>query len=368
MLATPAQVASSNSVKTWYLQEVRQDGEQTQHISIPVGRFQIGRRTDIGLCLPFANVSKLHAEIVATDDSLFIRDLGSTNGTFVNGLRVKNDTPIGPSDVLHFADREFIIGCTHFDQARRTMVCDAVEDWQSSFLKFHRLLTDRGIIPHFQSIVRLADHSVVGYEALARGTEPGLKSPAELFSTAERISLAARLSELCRDRAIESAMLLKQPGLIFLNTHPSESLEVGLIQSLSSLRKKAPDLKLVIELHESAITNVREVAEFRKQLNELGIGLAYDDFGAGQARLKELSEVAPDYLKFDIQLVRDIHLVPQRQQIVAGLVQTIQSLGINSVAEGIESAAEAEVCRQIGFTHAQGFFYSNPVPCTAIES
>jgi EAL domain-containing protein (putative c-di-GMP-specific phosphodiesterase class I) len=92
------------------------------------------------------------------------------------------------------------------------------------------------------------------------------------------------------------------------------------------------------------------------------IGLAYDDFGAGQSRLQDLAEVAPDYLKFDMSLIRDIHLLTQRQQIVAGLVRLSLDLGIQPLAEGIENSAEAEVCRQIGFTHAQGYYYGKPTP------
>lgn len=80
----------------------------------------------------------------------------------------------------------------------------------------------------------------------------------------------------------------------------------------------------------------------------------------------ELAEVAPDFLKFDISLIRDIHLAPQCQQMVAGLVRLVRDLGIQPLAEGIEQQAEAEVCRHIGFTHAQGYFYGRPVPAESL--
>ena len=90
--------------------------------------------------------------------------------------------------------------------------------------------------------------------------------------------------------------------------------------------------------------------------------LAFDDFGAGQARLCELAEVRPDYLKFDREMIRDIHISPQRQQMLAHLVQLVIELGVTPLAEGIETAEEGETCRQMGFRLAQGFYYGRPAP------
>lgn len=98
-------------------------------------------------------------------------------------------------------------------------------------------------------------------------------------------------------------------------------------------------------------------------LVELNMGLAYDDFGAGQSRLNELTETAPDYVKFDMSLIRNIDAAsPQRQEVLASLIQIVHNLGILSVAEGIETQAEGETCLKMGFDLAQGFFYGRPAP------
>ena len=348
----------------WYIQGVATSDGQIQRISVPCGRFQVGRRTDVNLSIAHSSVSKLHAEFIATEIALFVRDLGSTNGTFVNGKRIMQDTSIGAHDIVQFAEFEFIIGRTHVEENLRTMV-SLPTDWQSTLTQFQRLLAERAVIPYFQPIVRFFDSQTIGYEVLARSSLPGMANPKEMFSAAERVSLAAQLSVICRENGIQVAKTITNPGLIFLNTHPCEQPHTGLIESLAKLRTNAPDSEIVLELHEAAITNPREMAEFREVLRDLNIQLAYDDFGAGQARLMELSEAAPDYLKFDISLIRDIHRAPQRQQVVAGLVKIVRDLGIHPLAEGIEVAAEADVCRQIGFTHAQGYFYGKPA---AVES
>ena len=91
--------------------------------------------------------------------------------------------------------------------------------------------------------------------------------------------------------------------------------------------------------------------------------LAYDDFGAGRARLNELGEAPPDYLKFDIGLIRNIDRAPVRKQkLLEGLVKMAQELGIHAVAEGVESEAEAATCRELGFPMAQGYHFGRPAP------
>ena len=107
------------------------------------------------------------------------------------------------------------------------------------------------------------------------------------------------------------------------------------------------------------------MAALRDALTDLDVRLAYDDFGSGQVRLAELVEVRPDYLKFDISLVRDIHVASARhQQMVASLVSMVRELGVVPLAEGVETQAESDTCLQLGFELGQGFFYDKPAPAT----
>ena len=124
---------------------------------------------------------------------------------------------------------------------------------------------------------------------------------------------------------------------------------------------------LTLEVHERALADLAAVERLRTQLGRLGVGLAYDDFGAGQARLLELAEVPPTYLKFDMSFVRGIDSAPpSRQRMLSSLVSVARELLINTVAEGVETAEEADVCMHVGFTHAQGFFFGRPRPIEEI--
>ena len=107
----------------------------------------------------------------------------------------------------------------------------------------------------------------------------------------------------------------------------------------------------------------RAIAELRGLLLERNIALAYDDFGAGQARLLELAEAPPHYLKFDHRFVSGLDQAPRaKRRLLESLLTLARELLVKTVAEGIETAAEARVCAEIGFTHAQGFHMGRPRP------
>ena len=82
---------------------------------------------------------------------------------------------------------------------------------------------------------------------------------------------------------------------IFVNTHPAELADANLKESLQEMRRANPGRRITLEIHEGAITSANMIRELRAVLNDLRIELAFDDFGAGQARLVELGEVRPDY-------------------------------------------------------------------------
>jgi EAL domain-containing protein (putative c-di-GMP-specific phosphodiesterase class I) len=132
-------------------------------------------------------------------------------------------------------------------------------------------------------------------------------------------------------------------------------------------RAKLPQLRLTLEVHEGALADMDSVDRLRTQLNRAGIGIAYDDFGARQARLLELAEVPPHYLKFDMSFIRGIDSAPvTRQRLLTSLVSVARDMLVYTVAEGVETAEEADVCMHIGFTHAQGFFFGRPRPIEEI--
>jgi EAL domain-containing protein (putative c-di-GMP-specific phosphodiesterase class I) len=358
-----SEIEQAGPPTSWFLSGCL--GEDSRLVQVPINRipFQIGRQQGLGLTLASRNVSKVHAELIPGADLVFVRDLGSTNGTWVNGRRIDADTPTGSGDLLQFADVEFRLGCDAAATLCETGHTQTIDCRWGLIAQVDYLIDDAGVTCHYQPIFSLGDGSRLGFEALARSAVPGLETPFEMFTAAGKLNLAEKLSQTCRMRGVTEAALLPQPALLFVNTHPDEQLMSGLLDSLREIRRHGPEVPLVIEIHEAAVTDIGAMHAFRTAIRDLGMGLAYDDFGAGQSRLLDLAQVPPDYLKFDMRLVRDLHVAPAaHQNLVATLVRMVGEFGIAPLAEGIESAAEADVCREIGFAYAQGFHFGRPAP------
>jgi EAL domain-containing protein (putative c-di-GMP-specific phosphodiesterase class I) len=155
---------------------------------------------------------------------------------------------------------------------------------------------------------------------------------------------------------------------MFVNSSKFEIYGIGdLLKSMQRIRDIAPSTAVVLEINEKAAADTNELPVLRDSLKKLNMGIAFDDFGVGQTRLVELSKTPPDYLKFDISLIRQIHLAPKRlHQMVSTFIQAAHDLGILTLAEGIECSEESEVCQQIGFDLGQGYFFGKPAPIHAI--
>lgn len=346
---------------TWQLIECRDDGTPPQVFTLTKEVVCVGRVAEAGLCLRQGAISKQHAELLVAPDALAVRDLGSTNGTFVNGARVQQSR-LKAGDLVQFANLLFRVGCSSLDEPTATIVEGAIP-WAQALLQFVRLMDADGIIPHFQPIVRLDDGERIGFEMLARSNLDGLQNPGVMFATAAKLGQECALSEMLRREGVREAIAAGYESNLFLNTHPNEVVTPRLVESLRELREITPSQAITIEIHEAAMTDRTMMREFRSVLDELEMQLAYDDFGAGQTRLDELTLVPPDYLKFDISLIRDVDRAPPgRRNLIESLVRAVGNLGVTPLAEGIETAAEAETCLELGFTLAQGYYFGRPAP------
>jgi EAL domain-containing protein (putative c-di-GMP-specific phosphodiesterase class I) len=347
---------------TWLLSGQLADDQPMRHVRIGASRFTIGRKAEASLCIPSPTVSREHAELTVVDRGLLLRDLGSTNGTSVNGVRIQQPCTVHHGDLVQFGQIVFRVVQQCAESGPLTIQDDSC-DRALALIQFDQLMTQRAVTPHFQPIVRMSDRSVIGYEVLARSRFFGLKDPHSMFAAAKVLDMEAELSRILRDEGIRSGQILPPNHLLFVNTHPAEMDDSELlIFSLGELRKLDPIRPLVLEIHEAAVTCGSQMRSLRAALTEMNIGLAYDDFGAGQARLVELVDIPPDYLKFDMQLVQNLKSASsERQRMLASLVKMVLDLGIAPLAEGLECAADDEICRQMGFQFGQGFLYGHPV-------
>ncbi len=360
----------------WCLESTADGGKSLARVPIQKLPFRIGRLDDLELTLPFQSVSKRHAVLYVAEDGLYLRDLSSTNGTFVNRKRV-SEAIVEEGDILHFAEVEFRIGrhaegATQRNSDDGTLTLRRVElpqQFMAGTRELSRLLEQEMVTAVFQPIVSLPAGEILAYEVLGRGTHEKLASdPKKLFRVAETIEREGELSRLFRKNAakIVSNGRVHLPPLFF-NTHPSELGTPELVSSLREVRNIIPDRELTLEIHEGALAEPEIIAELKTHLDELDIRLALDDFGLGE-RFLQLAEVPPDYLKFDISYVRGlVGATVAKRRLLSMLMAAAREIGAQPIAEGVETEVEAGACTTMGFTLAQGFLYGKPVPFTHLD-
>jgi EAL domain-containing protein (putative c-di-GMP-specific phosphodiesterase class I) len=236
---------------------------------------------------------------------------------------------------------------------------------------FMALLGGVGLAAAVQPIVAVDDRATVAFELLGRSTHPALpQSPVHLFRLAGLFGREVELSEALRAWGATRMAPCLGGRALFVNAHPAETLAPTFLDRIAALRARHPQLDLVVEIHEAAIVDVGRMRGLATRLAELGVRFAYDDFGAGQARLAELADVPAHVVKFDISMVQGIDTAhANRQRVVADLARLVRDVGSIALAEGVETEGEAETCRQMGFSLLQGFLTGRPemVPPTGIE-
>lgn len=356
----------------WFLEGYVEADDVLRQFPLQDFPILIGRSSESLLAGASGNLSRYHAELVRRDGRLVVRDLGSKNGTYVNHEPVAEEAELRPGDIVHFADIEFRVGAGETDpEDTADLTATGVIPRERLPERFPRggadlgeLLAAGAVDAVYQPVVALASGEQVAQECLGRGAWSSLPTaPTELLRLAESVGRAVELSRLMRATAVRKAFEAGLTRPTFINIHPAEMTAAdALVAQMRSLRSDWPDVPLVLELHESAVTDLEAIGHLHSQLAELGIALAYDDFGAGQARLVELSAVPPDYLKFDMTLVRDIDRgSDQHRRMVAMLLGYAREARITTLAEGVSRPGEAEACRELGFDWAQGYHFGAPV-------
>lgn len=343
-------------------------GTPSEAISVQEFPCLVGRGNDVQVRLTHPSISQRHAELTIENDFLVIRDIGSRNGTFVNGTRVSNPRQVMPGDLVQFGDRLYRLELRSFTHSNNmTMAADTSSDRALVVAQVERMIATRNVSVFLQAIVSLKTGGLHACESLARGRAFGVESPNTMFKAATHLQKEVYLSEMMREMTLECV----NPGLhLFLNTHPSEIANIrGLLGSLIKLRQKYPSQPITLEIHEAAAAEFQLLKALRLALDDLNIRLAFDDFGAGQARIMELIDVRPHYLKFDMRMIRGLDQATEsKRKLVQSLVEITQELGVVTLAEGIETQEEADCCRELGMELAQGFLFNKPMKVSEFQA
>jgi len=241
---------------------------------------------------------------------------------------------------------------------------DSERDHHTSELA--QLIDDAEIVTFAQPVFDLAELESLGQEVFSRG-RPGtpFEDPEYLFDLAERTGRLLDLERLCRRRSLQVMASRLKPGeKLFLNT-TGRSLtddEVAGSGFVKLVRQHglAPE-SIVIEIAERFTLEEREaVRSSVAALKTAGFQIAIDDMGAGHSSLQSIVDLEPDYLKFDVALVRHIHRSVIKRSLLETLMEFSDKIGARVVAEGIEEESELETVKAIGVTLGQGHHLAAP--------
>jgi len=214
----------------------------------------------------------------------------------------------------------------------------------------------------FQPIVNIASKQVFAYEALVRGRS---NEPARAVLDAVEESRRHAFDRAARVHAVRVAAVLGLEECLSLNFLPAslETLPDAIQSTLDAARAAGIDARrLLLEVTEGEL--IRDPLSFAQTLNRYratGLRLVIDDFGAGNSGLNLLADFQPDMIKLDMHLVRDIDSKGPRQAIVRALIQACDDLGIEFIAEGVETENEYRWFERVGVTLFQGYYFGRPM-------
>jgi EAL domain-containing protein (putative c-di-GMP-specific phosphodiesterase class I) len=211
----------------------------------------------------------------------------------------------------------------------------------------------------YQPIVSWAKRSTFAYEALVRNEEPTLRSPPDLFEAAERLGRTQDLGRTVRARVADTLDHDPIEGLLFVNLHAMELADDSLISPDAPLSRHAS--RVVLEITERApLEQIRDASKRVAQLRSLGYRIAVDDLGAGYAGLTSFAHLEPDVVKVDMSLIRGIDQSPMKQKLLGSIVGLCRDLGIEIIAEGVETPAERDALVRVGGDLCQGYLFARP--------
>jgi len=230
------------------------------------------------------------------------------------------------------------------------------------------------LVLHYQPLFRARDGALAAMEALVRWQHPelGLLMPANFVPLAEESGAIDDVGEWVLDEVARHLQIWDERGIVVpracVNLSARQFEKSDLRSRISQIlaRRKTDPARVELELTESAIMrDVTAAIATLQDLKTIGVRLSVDDFGAGYTSLSFLRRFPVDTLKIDQSFVRDLMPGSQDEAIVKAIVTLASNLGLESVAEGVETAEVAAHLRELGVVELQGFYLASPMPFEA---
>lgn len=238
-------------------------------------------------------------------------------------------------------------------------------------------LDEGHIRPHYQPQICTDTGAISGFEALARWhhAERGLIPPAEFLPAIEDAGLSERLGEVMLYHALAALVRWDKAGLhvpnVGVNFSAAELRNPRLAEKLKWELDRfdlTPD-RLCVEILETVIaeTDNDVIVQNISALAKLGCGIDLDDFGTGHASITNIRRFAVRRIKIDRSFVTKVDEDREQQKLVSGILSLAERMGLETLAEGVETSGEHAMLAQLGCGHVQGFLFARPMPFEETE-
>jgi len=210
----------------------------------------------------------------------------------------------------------------------------------------------------YQPIVQAKDGAAFAHEALMRSEEPDLPNPQAVLKAAERVDRLRDLGGTMR-RLTALDLAATQHSVVFVNLHPIDLCDDALYEAASPLTPFAP--RVVLEITERAsLEHIANLRDRVARLRALGFRIALDDLGAGYAGLTSFTQLEPEFVKLDMELIRGIHQNDMKRKIVRSMVELCHDMGKSIIAEGVEVHEERQALVDLQCDFLQGYLLGRP--------
>jgi diguanylate cyclase (GGDEF)-like protein len=224
---------------------------------------------------------------------------------------------------------------------------------------------------YYQPLIDWPRRAVCGMEALVRWSDPehGIVAPGEFIPIAEETGLIMPIGEWVLVEALRQNRAWQQEGRpllpVSVNLSPRQFRQKDLVDTLRRILHDTGQPARLLELEITESTLMHDIGETQAKLQEIaamGVHLAIDDFGTGYSSLSYLKRFPVHKLKIDQSFVRDLKFDPEDAAIVAAIIGLARSLGLDTLAEGVESREQLDVLLGLGCERFQGYLFSPPLP------
>jgi diguanylate cyclase (GGDEF)-like protein len=287
------------------------------------------------------------------------------------GAAVCEPGELTPDALLHRADVAMYVakrGKRHRPELWTPGVQDAAADDESLEADLGRALAAGQLSLCYQPLVDMVTGEIAGVEALARWHHPvrGEIGPAVFIPVAERTGAIDEIGRWVLEQAASQAGRWRGPGrtpYLSVNLSPRQLDRPDLVPAIRSILDRAglDPRNLVLELTETALVQENSDVDHLRALRELGIRIAIDDFGIGYSSLRYLTRLPVDILKLDGCFTAELNGQPSGSAVAEAVLRLGQSLGLDVVAEGVETAGQANELTVLGYRIGQGYRFAYPM-------